>query len=405
MIDYIKEIDLVSRDSKGKLRVVCAVYGWDEEQHGYVIHRSTGTYKGKLIEQPELLITKGKVKRTLTEQVQLEFNSICKKYKDKGYKELDKPLDEYSEEELNEIVGTVSTNQDGVPKPMLAKQADKVSNTKIFDKEWYASRKINGVRMLLYLGKDGNIHAQGRGAATYDSAMYEILNHPDLIKLFNYNPNLILDGEGYKHLMSLQQINSVARTQVTAIDYSILQFYWYDILDISLPFRDRLKIMEDVSKNLNLGFDPLREFKEGELRIQLVPQVLVSGWNNMKNLHNEYVSEGWEGLVIRDPDKPYKPSGRTNDMIKIKEYLDDTFLVTGYQLGLRGSEDMCFICQTKEGKEFKAMPLGDRETKEEYVQNFEALYKNHLGDCKYFELSDEGIPLQPKFVTWRFDLE
>ena len=61
MIDYTKEIDLVSRDSKGKLRVVCAAYGWDEEQHGYVIHRSTGTYMGKMIEQPELLIIRCKV--------------------------------------------------------------------------------------------------------------------------------------------------------------------------------------------------------------------------------------------------------------------------------------------------------------------------------------------------------
>ena len=405
MIDYIKESDLVSRDSKGKLRVVCAAYGWDDEQHGYVIHRSTGTYKGKLVEQPELLITKGKVKRTLTEQVQLEFNSICKKYKDKGYKELDKPLEEYSEEELNEIVGTVSTNQDGVPKPMLAKQADKVSNTKIFDKEWYASRKINGVRMLLYLGKDGNIHAQGRGAATYDSAMYEILNHPDLIKLFNYNPNLILDGEGYKHLMSLQQINSVARTQVTAVDYSILQFYWYDILDTTLSFKERLDIMYRIAKSLNIGFDPNKQFKEGELRIQLVPQIKVSGWDNMKELHDQYVSEGWEGLVIRDPSKPYKPNGRTNDMIKIKNYIDNTFLVVDYQLGLRGSEDMCFICQMEDGRTFKAMPLGNRAVKEEYIQNFDKKYKGHLGDCKYFELSDEGKPSQPKFLAFRFDLE
>lgn len=145
MIDYTKEIDLVSRDSKGKLRVVCAAYGWDEEQHGYVIHRSTGTYMGKMIEQPELLITRGKVKRTVTEQVQLEFNSIIKKYKDKGYKELERSIDTYTEEDLNTIVGENATNQFGVLKPMLAKKYEEVA-TKVFDKikYWLGSRKIDG---------------------------------------------------------------------------------------------------------------------------------------------------------------------------------------------------------------------------------------------------------------------
>lgn len=402
---YTKEVNLVSKDSKGKLRVVHTAYRWDEEQHGYVIYRSTGTYLGKMIEQPELLIQRGKVNRTVTQQAELEFNSICKKYRDKGYKELENPIDSYSKEELEIIVGENISSQNGVPKPMLAKQADKVTNKKIFDKEWYASRKINGVRMLLYLGSDGKIHSQGRGAANYDAAMCEILDHPDLIKIFNEYPNLILDGEGYKHLLSLQQINSVARTQVTANDYSILQFYWYDIVDTSKTFKERLEVMKEIANKLNLSFNPLKQFSEDELRIQFVPQELVSGWNNIMTLHNKFVSEGWEGLVIRDPDKVYKPNGRTNDMIKVKIYLDDTYKVIGFELGLRGSEDMVFICEMKDGRTFKASPLGDRATKEEYVQNFEKYYKNQYADCKYFELSDDLIPLQPKLIAFKYDYE
>ena len=92
-------------------------------------------------------------------------------------------------------------------------------------------------------------------------------------------------------------------------------------------------------------------------------------------------------------------------MLKFKRYLDDTYRIIGYELGLRGSEDMVFICELKNGKTFKASPIGDRETKQEYVDNFEEKYKNHLGDCTYFTLSDTGIPTQPKFRTWRFDLE
>ena len=94
---------LISRDSKGKIRVVEISYNWDDEQHGFVIHRVTGLLNGKMTEQPDIVILKGKASRTLQQQVDLEYASNKKKYLDKGYKELIKPLDEYSSEELDDI--------------------------------------------------------------------------------------------------------------------------------------------------------------------------------------------------------------------------------------------------------------------------------------------------------------
>ena len=51
------------------------------------------------------------------------------------------------------------------------------------------------------------------------------------------------------------------------------------------------------------------------------------------------------------------------------------------------------------------MPCGTREDKEEYIANFESKYKGHLLECTYFNLSDDGIPTQPKGRVFRFDLE
>lgn len=396
---------LVSRDNKGKIRVVEISAEWCDEEHAFGIYRTTYQYNGKHTEQPTIYIRCGKAARTLREQLDLEYKSNMKKYLDKGYKLLEKSIDDYSEDELQEIVGVIRTSQNGVPKPQLAKQADKVSNQKTFNKKYWGSRKIDGLRCLIYMGDDGELHTASRGAMNYDSAMYEILSHPDLIKLFKENEGLIMDGECYKHGYSLQQLNSVARTQVNAVDYTILQFYWYDIIDLNLNTTNRINKINELAKSLNLTFDPEREFKEDELRIQLVPHVEVSGWDNIMKLHNDYVEEGWEGLVIRLQDSVYGPNKRTNDWIKVKCYKQDTFKVIGIEQGLRHYDDMVFILETEEGKQFKAKPFGDRNQKIEYTDNFEEKYKNHLGDVKYFYYSDDNTPLQPSFIAFRFDLE
>ena len=398
------ECYLVSLDNKGKLRVFHTDYFWSDDSHGYIINRYSGVYLGKEVQGPSILVTSGKAKRTILEQTQLQWNHLIKEKLDKGYKKLDKPVTEYSESELREIVGSVVTNTNDIPKPMLAKQADKVTNQKIYDKEWYASRKIDGLRILIYM-VDGKLHTASRGAMNYDPAMIEILENEKLVNLFNNHPGLILDGEGYHHHYSLQQLNSIARTQKTVTDLSVLQFYWYDIVDTTKPFKERYEYMLSLKEELNLHeFDPEYQFEDDELRIQFVPQIKISGWDNMLKLHNNYVEEGWEGLVIRDPSKVYKPNGRTNDMIKIKLYKSSDFLVIDYELGMRGSEDMVFICQMEDGKTFKAKPLGDRLQKEEYVNNFDKYYKNHIGECKYFYFSDDGVPLQPAFKAFRDDL-
>ena len=401
---------LISKDSKGKIRVVEIFYEGDETTRIYTIYRYTGQFEGKLTTQPKIIVDKGKATRNIHEQVELQFNALVKGYKDKGYIELENEIDNYNSEELYQLLGESPTGSNGVVKPMLAKQADKVTKTTIFNKIWIASRKIDGLRCIIYLGDDGKLHTSSRGATNYDSAMFEILTHPALIKLFKNNKGLMLDGECYHHGYTLQQINSIARTQKVAKDLEVLQFYWYDIVDLNNPFKSRLAKMKSIAEELKeygseIGWDPDRIFKENELRIQFVPQVEVSGWDNMMKLHNEYVSEGWEGLVIRDPERPYKPNGRTNDMIKIKVYKDDCFKVVGKEAGLRGSEDMVFIMEMPDGRTFKAKPFGDREQKEEYWINFDKKYKGHIGECKFFYYSDDGIPLQPAFKAFRDDLK
>lgn len=396
---------LFTKDSKSKIRIVSIEYEWSDNDHSYLIHRRSGLLGGKFVDHPDIKVSCGKAKRTLKEQVKLQYDAKIKEYKDKGYREC--KSEDLEEEKLDKLWDKAKS-LNGAVKPMLAKQASDISNKEIFEKyDYYASRKIDGLRCSIYLGQDGKLHTSSRGGSNYDPALIEIIRHPKLVELFKEHPDLIMDGECYKHGLSLQKINSIARTQVTATDYSILQFYWYDIVATNMEFSDRLGYMQQLSAELNIGFNPERDFEYGELRIQLVPQVLVRGFNNMMQLHNQYVSEGWEGVVIRRVDSYYKPNGRTSDMIKIKEYQDSEFKITGYELGLRGSEDMCFKCITSDGKEFLAKPHGDRALKRWYIDNFEKECLNQNAVVKYFYMSDDGIPLQPsvKCIRLKADTE
>lgn len=404
---------LLGRASTGKFRF--AVVECDEEWHsvddngraGYIIQRSYGQVRGKTTLSPQIIVDRTKQKRNWQEQYTLQFNSEVKKYLDKGYKEIDKHPNEYTDDELLSIFGDVKTNQYGVIKPQLAKQADKVTNPKIFNKEWLISRKLDGVKALFYW--DGKaIHTASRGGEHYDYSTVHLRTNPALVAFFKENPTIILDGELFVRGKTLQQLSGAARMEKNAYDCDWLQYWVYDCYnsaDINMIASERYKFLEDKFANAHKFPIYKGSENESEAPIRLLGHEYVSGWDNMKKLHDEWVSVGFEGAVITDPSKPYKVGSRCNNLIKIKQYKSEDFKVIGYKLGLRGSEDMTFTCELEDGRTFEAMPVGNREIKAEYVENFETKYKGHKAECTFFNYSDDGIPTQPKLRIFRFDLE
>ena len=111
----INKLYLVTRNARDKVQVVIT----ELEQNGntFVIKRTTGQYQGKMINQPELLIEKGKAKRSVIQQADLEYNSIINKYLDKGYKKLSsltsKKFEELTSEEIDNLVPTIKSDING----------------------------------------------------------------------------------------------------------------------------------------------------------------------------------------------------------------------------------------------------------------------------------------------------
>lgn len=401
---------LLSKSNTNKFRyaVVECNEEWNDEKKGYIIQRSYGQVRGKNTLSPEIIVDRTKQKRNWREQYTLQFNSEVKKFLDKGYIEVDKHPNEYEESELEELFGDVKTNQYGVIKPQLAKQSEKVTNTKIFDNKWMVSRKLDGVKALFYY-KDGEILTASRGGEDYNVATTHIRTYKPLVDFFKKYPNVILDGELFVRGKSLQQISGAARMEKNAYDCEWLQYWVYDCYHIDKPemiaHERQLFLIETLNHENGIFVYSNTDMDDLTDPVRILHQEVHKTWDTFMELHDKYVNEGFEGAVIKDPNKPYKPGSRGNQLIKIKKYKSEDFKVIDYELGLRGSEDMTFICELEDGRTFKAMPVGNREVKEEYVENFDSKYRGHKAECTFFNYSDDNIPTQPKLRIFRFDLE
>lgn len=381
----MKEI-LISRDSKSKLRVVEILCDWDSTTETYKLKRYTGQFNGKMIEQPVIEIVKGKAKRTISEQATLEFNSHIKKYLDKGYKKIsDYGYDSLENFDEN-VVPKSNTDQKGLVKPMLCDQYD-FDDSKLEKITWKASTKLDGLRTMLYY-KNGIIYTSSRGGKDYNVAATYIREDEYLKTLFEENPTLILDGELYKHGWNLQKISGLGRLETLTEDHKELQFYCYDIVDENKTFKERYEILQTLNQTE---------------KFVVVEHLDVKGNDNINKLHDKYIDQGYEGLVLRDPNKTYKCGSRSNRMLKVKKFTDAEFEVIDLVEGLR-DEDLCFLLKTEDGNQFKAKPIGDRQLKQWYRDNLDSLI-GKMATVKYFGFTntENPVPNLPVLKSFRLN--
>ena len=382
----VKEFILVTRNARDKVQQVKAQLAQDG--NNFIILRFTGQYGGKQTAQPHRKIEKGKAKRSVLEQAELEFNSIINKYKDRGYKDIkdltNTPFDKIPPADLDALVPTIKTDASGFYKPMLAKDSSKCQSS-VLNKPMWCSRKLDGVRCLMQL-KDGEVRAISRGGKDYDVPTKHI--RQELEDFFKANPGVILDGELYNHGHHLQELSGIARLKTWETRCLKLQFWIYDVGNSEAPFEDRLEILKDLQDKFSKM-----------VNVTVIDHELTESYAEIQKLHSKWVEEGYEGLVARKPKAKYAFGKRNSNMIKVKEYMEDEFEIIDYNDGLR-PEDFVFILMTKDEKVFEAKPMGDRELKAQYMRDMDTII-GKMGTVKFFDWTIEGKPSQPIFKTIR----
>jgi hypothetical protein len=389
---------LYSRDSKDKVRVlIVKTVKFDDH---WEIHRETGLLEGKLTLQPVLTISAGKVNRNMQQQTELEFKSIVNKQRDKGYKSFQElfqgedttDIDPMDHTLIDSLLPKGKTYAGGQRKLMLAKDPKTAKNFK-WDKEWWTSRKLDGIRAGVYYDEQGNLTAISRNGKSMNPAFEKIFKSKKwktfFKKLENGNDSdagdsIMVDGELYIHGKPLAVLSGLSqKNEYEEARHGELEFWIFDFADSTRNAEERAILLNSLQEHFDTDVDNIR----------INPQVKLSTYDSVKKIHDLYIIDGYEGAICRDASRLYGFGSRDDRMVKVKEFQDDEFEIIGMSDGLR-PEDMVFKCLTHEDKVFECKPMGTRELKFQYIRDIDNIIGKKL-TVKFFNYTEDGIPFLP----------
>lgn len=194
---------------------------------------------------------------------------------------------------------------------------------------WYASRKLDGVRLLTIIDEKGDIKTMSRNGKEFTSLtrLKEEIRElwPKLRSTVFDGEICIVDEEGDEHFDQIIRL-------VTRKDYTI-PFPKYRVFDILT-----LEEFSNSTSKVNLSVRQARwealKAEAGRDISMIVPldQWKVDSRKKLDDLFAEATEKNWEGLIIRK-DAPYQGK-RTNDMLKVKSFFSEELKIVKVTNGL-----------------------------------------------------------------------
>lgn len=284
-------------------------------------------------------------KTTTHRDRQSEINSLIKAKRKEGYKELQDlydnapVLDSFSGnlyDYLDNYLPKFNTHSDGAFIPMLCKTLE---DNKPFEKGTYFGQwKINGERCIITASVERNLfelvklHYRSReGVDWTDKLSYldDILIPaiPTTLIDLMLEEGVGLDGELYLPGYGINEINSFIKNTEVPQHYK-LQYWLYDICIENMSAIERQNLL---AKSFCFRTDVIKT-KEDHLnnisRLVLLKNEDISNINAAIAARDNYISLGFEGLVIREKHSEYQFGGRRNNsMLKFKKKEDGLFTI------------------------------------------------------------------------------
>ena len=274
-----------------------------------------------------------------------------------------------------------------IKKAMLAHKFNK--SRVDWDQPVYIQPKLDGVRCLF----------TSNGAYSRNHKQFMNVKHIEMAlkPFFNQQPDVVLDGELYNHKLKndFEKIISLVRKQKPTEEdrrnaQHLVQFHVYDYFDGVTYDSYKTRMHQLVTSNIY------------DAQIKYVPSKLVDSYNYAREIHAEFLDQGYEGSIIR-LDGLYK-HGRSYDLMKFKDFSDAEATIINYELGQgkRTGTLGKFIMLDDEGVQF-GCPPGNGFTYKDMAKMLKNI-DNYIGKratFTYFQRTNAGSYRHPLFKCIR----
>ncbi len=372
---------LYQLDSSGNAKV-WNISVSNEGTHSLITVRS-GRLNGKMVENSAIVSAgknSGKVNFTghYTQAVS-EAESKVKSQLRKGY------VYDLKDAKSSSVLGS------GIPAPMLANKycpdgsqngSKTLAQLKLTGKKIIVQPKLDGNRCMIKI-ENGTATAFTRKGDVMPVQLNHILDDLLKVDIFPLEP-IILDGELFSTEISFNNLNGlIKRVTVSKEDIEqrkLIKFHLYDVMT-----DDGYEIRKDI----------ITPFASEN--VVVVPSYpIIATDNNIKEYLEAFLSEGHEGLMIRQLGIGYE-NKRTWQLCKVKIFEDEEFQLIGFAEDVRGGFVGAFVMRDSQGNIFNAGASGQAVDERTEMWNNQSAYIGKQATVNFFGKSEYGIPRFPKF--------
>ena len=235
----------------------------------------------------------------------------------------------------------------------------------------YVQSKLDGVRCI----------GSNKGLVTRRNEPISSMPHV-LEALSSLPPGIVLDGELYCHGVPFQELLSMIKRDVPTNEaINSISYFVFDIVNDN-PFSTRVNEYQYFCDALGWPLVPL------------ITQLAKK--KDLEKYLKARVEQGFEGIIVRDPEGYYEPNRRSYSIQKYKKFDDEEYRIIDITCSSRGREEgaAIYVCKTKSGKTFQVRPRMSIPQRSMIYRERES-FIGYWTRVTYQGLSSTGVPRQP----------
>ena len=222
-------------------------------------------------------------------------------------------------------------------KVALACNLDKIKGVDPLDGNWFASRKLDGVRCIAIVDTvNQTVQFMSRQGKEFTSLSN--LVKPMLTLCDEYSGKMVFDGElcaidedGNEDFSKAIQKVTKKDIQATDVKYCIFDALSYDAFMTGRDDRSGAPIFSQrYNTYKELYYNHLIDVDVAKY-ISILLQERITSQEDFDRWSQSVKDNGWEGFMLRK-DLPYE-AGRIKDLLKVKKFQDAEYVVEGVETG------------------------------------------------------------------------